>query len=329
MRMRDRCVAALGVLVIAMAVSSIEPLTAGVQAPSAARSAAQWTPPHTAWGDPDFDGVWNYATMTPLERPAALAGKDVLTVEEAASFDRQTNERQGVTNNTAGPDWWDPGTQHLVNRRTSLIVDPPNGRLPAPTPDAQQRAAARTQARRERGIADGPEELGLNERCLQWATAGPPMLPGVYNNNVQFIQFRNYVVIFNEMIHDARIVPMDGRPHGSVPRWMGDSRGHWDGQTLVVDTIHFTDKTLFRGSTASLHLVERFTRVRDDMIDYQFTAEDPATWTRPWSASVPLMKTAGRIYEYACHDGNYKSMQGILLGARAQEKEAEQKKPKS
>jgi hypothetical protein len=216
-----------------------------------------------------------------------------------------------------------------VNRRTSLVVDPPDGRIPPETPEARQRATARTQARRARGIADGPEELGLNVRCLQWATAGPPMLPGVYNNNVQFIQFRGYVVIYNEMIHDARIVPMDGRPHGGVPRWMGDSRGHWEGQTLVVDTINFTDKTIFRGSTSSLHLVERFTRVRDDTIDYQFTADDPATWTRPWTASVPMMKSAGPIYEYACHDGNYKSMEGILLGARAQEKEEEQKKPKS
>jgi hypothetical protein len=326
MRMRDRFLAALGVLAIAMAISSIAPVMAGGQA----RSAAPWTPPHTAWGDPDFDGVWNYATMTPLERPAALAGKDVLTAEEAAAYERQIIERQGVTNNTAGPDWWDPGTQHLVNRRTSLIVDPPNGRLPAMTPEAQQRAAARTQARRERGVADGPEELGLNVRCLQWSTAGPPMLPGVYNNNVEFIQTRGYIVIYNEMIHDARIVPMDGRPHSGAPRWMGDSRGHWESQTLVVDTINFTDKTNFRDSTATLHLVERFTRVRDNEIDYQFTADDPATWTRPWTAMIPLLKTTGPIYEYACHDGNYKSMQGILLATRAQEKkEEEQKKPKS
>jgi hypothetical protein len=323
--MRDRCLRSLGLLVIAIALTSMAAVTAGDQA----RPAAPWTAPRTAWGDPDLDGVWNYATMTPLERPAALAGKDVLTVEEAAAYERQVIERQGVTNNTAGPDWWDPGTQHLVNRRTSLIVDPPTGRLPPQTPDAQQRAAARTQARRERGIADGPEELGLNERCLQWSVAGPPMMPGVYNNNVQFIQFRDYVVIFNEMIHDARIVPMDGRPHGSVPRWMGDSRGHWEGQTLVVDTINFNDKTSFRGSTVNLHLVERFTRVGDDRIDYQFTADDPATWTKPWTALIPMMRAAGPIYEYACHDGNYKSMQGILLGARAQEKEAEQKKPKS
>jgi hypothetical protein len=150
--------------------------------------------------------------------------------EEAAAYERQVLDRQAVTNNTAGPDWWDPGTRHLANRRTSLVDDPTNGRLPALTPEAQARAAARTQARRERGIADGPEDLALNERCLQWSTAGPPMLPGVYNNNVQFLQTRDAVVILNEMIHDARIVPMDGRPHGVVPRWMGDARGRWEGR---------------------------------------------------------------------------------------------------
>jgi hypothetical protein len=287
-----------------------------------------WTPPRTAWGDPDLQGIWNYATMTPLERPAALAGKDVLTVEEASAYERQVIERQDVTNNTAGPDWWDPGTQHLVNRRTSLIVDPPTGRLPPQTPDAQQRAAARVQARRARGIADGPEELGLNVRCLQWSTAGPPMLPGVYNNNVQFIQFRDYIVIYNEMIHDARIVPMDARPHSGAPRWMGDSRGHWEGDTLVVDTTNFTDRTNFRGSGENLHLVERFTRVDPDTIDYRFSVEDPTTWTRPWTVAYPIVKTDGPIYEFACHEGNY-GLRDILTGARYEEKiaaESERKK---
>src|SRR5262245_36339529 len=186
--------------------------------------------PRTSWGDPDLQGVWNYATMTPLERSRDLGEKAIFTAEEAAAFERQVLDRQAVTNNTAGPDWWDPGTRHLANRRTSLIEDPANGRLPALTPEAQARATARSQARRERGIADGPEDLALNERCLQWSTAGPPMLPGVYNNNVQFLQTRDAVVILNEMIHDARIVPMDGRPHGAVPRWMGDARGPLGGR---------------------------------------------------------------------------------------------------
>ena len=268
---------------------------------------------------PSLEGIWNYATMTPLERPRDLAAKATLTPAEAAEYERLTIERQSATNNTAGPDWWDPGTRFLVNGRTSLIVDPADGRVPPQTAEAQTRAAARTQARRAHGPADGPEDRALNERCLNWAVAGPPMLPGVYNNNLQIIQTRDYVVLVSEMIHDARIVPMDGRAHGTLPQWMGDSRGHWDGATLVVDTIGFTAKTAFRGSGEGLHLVERFTRVDADTIEYRFTAEDPATWTRPFTAMFPLKKSAGPIYEYACHEGNERSMVGMLRGARATE----------
>ena len=155
-------------------------------------------------------------------------------------------------------------------------------------------------------------------RCLLWTIAGPPLLPGVYNNNVQFVQTRDYVGIFSEMIHDLRIVPTDGRPHGTVPRWMGDSRGHWEGATLVVDTINFTPKTEFRGSTEQLHLVERFTRVDANTIDYRFTAEDPSTWTRAWTGQFPLKRTDQPLYEYACHEGNFRSMEGLLKGAAVQ-----------
>src|SRR6185503_18627225 len=219
--MRD--LASPGLLIAAIVVASISRVPAAGQdrrpttgKPAAPKVSAPWTPPRTSWGDPDLQGIWNYATMTPLERPRELADKAVLTAEEAAAYEKQVLDRQAVTNNTAGPDWWDAGTRHLMERRTSLIVDPPDGRIPAQTKEAQARAAARAQARRDRGIGEGPEDLGLNARCLLWATAGPPMLPGVYNNNVQFLQFRDYVVILNEMIHDARIVPLDGRPHGSV-----------------------------------------------------------------------------------------------------------------
>ena len=264
----------------------------------------------------DLDGIWTYATMTPLERPRELAAKPVLSAVEAAQYERQTIERQAATNNTAGPDWWDPGTRLLVNFRTSLIVDPADGRMPPQTTDALARAAAR----RAGGSADGPEDRALNERCLNWSVAGPPMLPGVYNNNVQIIQTRDYVALVSEMIHDARIVPMDGRAHGDVPRWMGDSRGHWEGATLVVDTVGFTEATAFRGSGAGLHLVERFTRVDTGTIEYRFTAEDPSTWTRPFTGMFPMKRTAGPIYEYACHEGNERSMIGMLRGARAQEK---------
>src|SRR5262245_50479685 len=228
--------------VVAMVAASF---TAAAQTPArASRTFAARTP----WGDPDLQGIWNYATMTPLERAREFAEKAMLSEQEAAAFERQTIERQSTTNNTAGPDWWDPGTRRLTNRRTSLIVDPSNGRMPSMTPDAQARTAARAQARRDRGPAEGPEDLALNERCLSWATAGPPMLPGVYNNDVQIVQTRDYVVLVNEMIHDARIVPMDGRAHGAVRQWMGDSRGRWENGALVIDTVGFTEKTSFRGA---------------------------------------------------------------------------------
>jgi len=268
----------------------------------------------------DLEGIWTFATMTPLERPRELAAKAVLTPAEAAEYERQTNDRQRSTNATAGPDWWDPGTRILNNRRTSLILEPADGRVPAFTAEAQARNAARADARRSRGPADGPEDRALNERCLSWAVAGPPLLPGVYNNNIQIIQTREYVVIVNEMIHDARIVPMDGRPHGTVPRWMGDSRGRWAANTLVVDTVGFTDKTSVRGSGEHLHLVERFTRVSGDTIEYQFTADDPTTWVQPWSAAFPMTR-GGPMFEYACHEGNERSMVGMLMGARAAERE--------
>ena len=273
-----------------------------------------WKTPVTPWGVPDFQGIYNYATMTPLERPRELAAKAVLSEAEAADYERQVLGRQAVTNNTAGPDWWDPGTRRLVDRRSSLIVDPEDGRLPPLTEEGRARAAAR----RRGELTEGPEDLGLNVRCLIWAIAGPPLLPGVYNNNVQFVQTRDYVAIVSEMIHDVRIVPTDGRPHGTMPRWMGDSRGHWEGATLVVDTINFSDKTEFRGSTGHLHLVERFTRVDENTIDYRFTAEDPTTWTRAWTARFPLKRTTEPMYEYACHEGNFRSMEGLLKGAAVQ-----------
>ena len=297
---------------------AIVSLTVVAVAATLSGQAKAWKAPVTPWGDPDIQGVWTYATMTPLERPRELAGKAVLTEAEAAEYERQVIARQSVTNNTAGPDWWDPGTRRLIDRRSSLVVDPEDGRLPPPSEEAKARAIARAQARPRDALADGPEDFGLNVRCLLWAVAGPPLLPGVYNNNVQFVQTRDYTAIVSEMIHDVRIVPTDGRPHGSVPRWMGDSRGHWEGATLVVDTINFTEKTEFRGATGHLHLVERFTRIDADTIDYRFTAEDPATWTRPWTAAFPLKRTTQPMYEYACHEGNFRSMEGLLKGAAVQ-----------
>ena len=276
--------------------------------------AAAWSTPRTPWGDPDLQGVWNYATMTPLERPREFASKSVLSPEEAAAYEQQTIARQAATNNTAGPDWWDAGTRMLVGRRTSLIIDPENGRLPPTTEEAKARAEARPRG----SLADGPEDLGLNVRCLLWTIAGPPLTPGVYNNNVQFVQTRDYIAIVSEMIHDARIVPLDGRPHGTVRRWMGDSRGHWEGATLVVDTVNFSEKVDLRGASEHLHLVERFTRVDAGTIDYRFTVDDPTTWTRAWTAEFPLRRTSQPMYEYACHEGNARSVEGILRASAVQ-----------
>jgi len=270
------------------------------------------------WGVPDLEGTYNYATMTPLERPREFAGRPTISDAEAAAYEQRTVERQSTANNTAGPDWWDPGTRRLVDNRTSLIVDPEDGRIPPLTAEAQSRVAARAQGRR-RNIYDGPEDLELKERCLGWEVAGPPMMPGVYNNDVQIVQTRDNVVIINEMIHDARIVPLDGRPHGTVARWMGDSRGHWEGQTLVVETVNFTEKTSVRGSDSHLKLIERFTR-EGDTVQYRVTLEDPTVWTRPWTVAFPLRRTTQPMYEYACHEGNFRSVEGMLRASRTQDK---------
>jgi hypothetical protein len=209
----------------------------------------------------------------------------------------------------------------LVNGRylTSLITDPADGRLPPLTPAATARAAARAEWRREHP-SDGPEDRPLAERCLMFG-AGPPLLPGGYNNYLQIFQTKDYVSILNEMIHDARIVPLDGRPHApsSIRRWQGDPRGRWEGKTLVVDTTNFNDKTNFRGTSDRLHLVERFTRIDTDTLLYEFTVDDPSSFTKPWTAVLPMKRSDDRIFEYACHEANY-GLEGVLRGARFEEK---------
>src|SRR6516225_3349889 len=214
------------------------------------------------------------------------------------------------------------GSWHAPPHRPAHVTHRRSTGRPAPAAHSRRPGPReRAQARRDRGPAGGPEDLALNERCLSWSTAGPPMLPGVYNNNVEFIQTHEYVAIVNEMIHDVRIIPMDGRPHGTVRRWLGDSRGRWEGQTLVVDTTNFTDKTSVRGSDDRLHLVERFTPIDTKTIEYQFTVDDPTVWSQPWTARFPLRKTSDRMYEYACHEGNAPSVEGILRASRAQERQ--------
>jgi hypothetical protein len=296
-----------------------------------AGQAKAWTPPRTPEGQPDLQGIWTNATVTPLERPSDLAGKPVFTDEEAAEYAKQTVQANNADRRDVPPEvdvaraynqlWYDRGTKVVSTKQTSLIVDPPDGRIPALTAQAQKRAADLAEMRRLHP-ADGPENRSLNERCIKWGTAGPPMIPGPYNNNYQIVQTPDAIVIRIEMIHDVRIIPLDGRPHvgQNIRELMGDSRGHWEGNTLVVDTTNFSDQTDFRNAGRNMHLTERFTRVDPDTILYEFTVDDPTTFTRPWSGAIPMTKTNGPIFEYACHEGNY-GMEGILSGARAKEKQ--------
>jgi hypothetical protein len=288
--------------------------------------------PRTPDGKPDLQGVWTSATLTPLERPADLGNKQFFTKQEAVEWTKQflqTNNRdrrdgsaQVDVGRAYNEFWFSRGDGVVPTLRTSLIIDPPDGRIPALTPDGQQRAAARAERQRLHP-ADGPEDRSLAERCINWPVAGPPMIPGGYNNNYQIVQGPGYVTIVVEMIHDVRTIPTDGRPHlpATVRQWMGDPRGHWEGNTLVVDTTNFTDKTNFRGSGENLHLVERFTRTGPDQLMYEFTVNDPASFTRPWTVQIPMAKTDGPLFEYACHEGNY-GMEGMLRGARQQEQGA-------
>jgi hypothetical protein len=296
--------------------------------PFAAAADGKSSVPRTAWGAPDLQGVWNYATITPLERPAELAGKQVLTDQEAAEFEKQTLERRNPDRRDGGAAadvgraynrfWWDYGNKIVSSKRTSLIVDPPDGKIPSLTEEARKRADARTAVLRRPPA--GPEDRNLWERCIL-GTAGPPVVPGPYNNNFEIFQTQEYVVILNEMIHDARIIPLDARPHlpSSIRQWMGDSRGRWQGQTLVVDTTNFTNKTNFRGSGDGLHLLERFTRMDAGTLLYEFTVEDPASFTHAWTVALPMTKSNELIYEYACHESNY-GMFNMLRAARAEEK---------
>jgi hypothetical protein len=298
------------------------------RASSTAATAAKWTAPRTPDGQPDLQGIWDYRTATPLERPKELGDRAFLTDDEIADFERRAAERDdgrppedGRSDPSVHPPWWlDYGKKVVGTKRSSLIVDPSDGRIPATTDAAKKRAADLRASRAGRGPADGPEDRSLWERCI---TRGLPegMLPAGYNNNLQIIQTPTYVVLFSEMIHDARIVPLDGRPHVSqnVRTWTGDSRGHWEGETLVIETTNFSDKSSFRGAGANLHLTERFTRTDAGTIEYRFTVEDLTTWSRPWTVTFPMLKNDDPMFEYACHEGNY-GLKNILGNARAAEK---------
>ena len=348
--MRRRSIALTGAVAIGIAVTSLAVVIPAAQGQSAGKqTSAKATPaakssnvPRTADGQPDLQGVWDYRTITPLERPKDLGTKAFFTDEEAAKYEKQENQRQnrdlidpeqgGLQYPPGGvvpynEFWYDRGNKVAGTKRTSLIVDPPDGRLPAWTPEGQKLANLRAIAQRDDQLghphADSWEDLPLQERCLIGLNAGPPMVPGAYNNNVQLFQTPGYVVILNEMVHSARIVHLDGRPHGSIRQWQGDSIGHWEGNTLVVDTTNFKRETSLDGSSANTHLIERFTRTDANTLLYEFTVDDATIWTKPWTAVVPMTKTEDPIYEYACHEANY-AMTGILGGARAAEKAAEQ-----
>ena len=287
-----------------------------------------WQAPRTADGRPDLQGVWDFRSLTPLERPETLSDQDVFTAEEAAQF---TEERlAALDKDQPGPDgriplsggyndfWWDYGRQLTDDLRTSLVVDPPNGRIPALTASARERADLRRAALGR--DAHGPEDRGAFERCILGFNAGPPMNPSAYNNNMQLFQTADHVVILNEMVHDARIVPLDGSDHlpGGVRQWRGDSRGRWEGDTLVIETKNFTDKTSFRGTGPGLHLVERFTRVAEGILLYEYTVDDPESFERPWSVAVPMQKNDLPVFEYACHEGNY-GMLNLMVSARSED----------
>ena len=318
-------------------------------------AAAQTDGPRTLpWGDPDLRGVWDYRTLTPLERPEELGDQAFLTEEEAAALERETLERNELLLNraperTSASDqvdrredgtpgfynnfWLDRGTTAIETRRTSLVVDPADGRLPPLTEEAQRRADS-AEAERIRRVRRGLlpaasyTELDAGDRCIQHAKAGPPISTGGYNNNIQIFQTPEYVVILAEQNHDARIIPLDGRPHAApgIRQWMGDSRAHWDGETLVVETVHFNGKHDQIGrpllsSGENLSLIERFSLMDGDNLMYEYTVTDATIWTRPWTAQHPMKRNPDLIFEFACHEGNY-GMEGILAGSRAEEAEA-------
>ena len=319
------------ILAVLLGIALVMPVVSWAQV-----DAAETGVPQTAWGDPDLSGVWNYSTLTPLERPSALADKPELTEEEAAAFAESQLRRQNrdLIDSAEGglnyaPEsecgvvpynefWYNRGTTVITS--SSLIIDPPDGRLPPLTPKAKMAAEAQREMGREeqrgRPRADGPEDRDIGDRCI---TRLLPRMPGAYNNNYQIVQSPGHVALLAEMNHDVRIIPLDGRPHlpQRLRQWLGDSRGRWEGDTLVVETVNL--RAGGRGSSPDATLVERFTRVAADTVDYEVTVNDPATWTGSWTAAFPLTRSEAEVYEYACHDGNY-SLETVLRGARSAEK---------
>ncbi len=281
----------------------------------------------TPWGHPDLQGVWDRRTITVLERPERFAGRAYLTAEEILAYELASSERpdgRPLDFARAGISVHDPGdldygSTVLRSGQTSLIVDPADGKIPAYTDTANARAEATRLARASRGPADSWTDRSLSERCITWGVPNG-LLPQPYNNNIQIVQTPDTVLILNEMVHDIRIVPLDGRPHipQTIRQWHGDPRGHWDGDTLVVESSNFSDKTDFWRSSSNLHLVERFTLTPEGLLQYDFTVSDPSTWVQSWTVSFPMTRGDQPIYEFACHEGNY-GLINILRAARAED----------
>ena len=307
----------------------------GARAADSTTAAKKWTTPRTPWGEPDLQGTYSNRTITPFERPANVGGREYFTAEEVAALEKRAREQSGDEGRSKGTRgdverayndfWWDRGTK-VTTPRTSLVIDPPDGRVPALTDEAKKRAADEPKRPAFRGTGangrgtDTWLDSSTFERCI---TRGMPgaMSPTAYNNNYRITQSPGYVAIQIEMLGGTRVIPTDGRSHVSkgIRNWMGDSVGRWEGDTLVVDTTNFTDKVLYRGAAENLHLIERFTRVGPGEIDYRVTIEDPTTFTRPWTVAIPFVNTGEDMFEYACHEGNY-GMEGILSGAREEER---------
>ena len=343
--MHFRNLTLIGAVAVVLSLLAGQAIAQSINAKPAKTESKVWTPSRTADGHPDLQGVWANNNATPLERPKELAGRAILTEKEVAALQNKAHElfdngnsdaafgdtvfasvlanvngsKSGFTS-TDGQTG-DYSSVWLVERnfdnRTSLITDPPDGRLPALTAEAQKRRTAATAARER--LPEGPEDRSLSERCI---TFGAPRLGAGYNSYYQIVQSPDSVAIVMETIHDARVVPLDGRPHlpSTVQTWLGDSRGRWEGDTLVVDTTNYKAGA-FMNASEKLHVIERFTRTGPDTLKYEVTVEDPATWAKPWSAMIPLSHSRDAIYEYACHEGN-EGLVGILAGARAEEKAA-------
>jgi len=336
--MGSRFYALLGELTLAIAVMVLSetPLYAQGLTP-AAKTTKPSTPARTPNGHPDMEGYWTNQTFTPLERPVELGTKEYYTEAEAAAIEQQRIQRENnQKRQTYDRAWQVEKWASVSSRRTSMIFDPPDGRIPPLTEKGKQRVADEAAFAKRGNASESAQSRPIIERCLVWGNEGPPMLGSTYNANLQILQTPSSVVIRHEMIHATRVVRLDGSAHlgANIQQWGGDSRGHWDNDTLIIDTTNFTDYTNFRGppgiarqdifTDRNLHVVERFTLQDPNTIVYRFTVDDPTIWTRPWSGELEMKRTTGPIFEYACHEGNY-GLINILSAARAAEKAAANK----